>query len=83
MKRERTDPRMDEPDTANQGREASAQGRGRTLRRVTGTQAPVLREGKPYPRQSPPKMKEPLQERVSISPRAVASGVLSQVRADH
>ena len=74
---------MDEAKTAHQIRKVPAQGRGRTPRRVTGTQAPVLREGKPYPRQSPPRMKEPLQERVSISPRAVASGVLSQVRADH
>ena len=56
-----------------------AQGRGRTPGRVTGTQASVLCEERPCPRQSPPRMKEPSQERVSISPRTVVAGVLSQM----
>ena len=54
--------------TTREGR-SPAQGRGRTPGRVTGTQAPVLCEGRPYPRQSPSRMKEPLQEQVSIPPR--------------
>ena len=56
---------MDGADTAHKIRKAPAQGRGRTPSRVTGTQAHVLREGRPDPRQSPPRMKRPSQEAVS------------------
>ena len=73
---------MDEANTAHQIRKAPAQGRGRTPRRVTGTQVPVLHEGRPYPRQSPPRIKEPAQDEASISPRTLAAGALSRVRAD-
>ena len=73
---------MNEADTAHQRREASAQGRGRTPRRVPGTQSPILYEGRPYPRQSPPRMKEQSQEGVSISPRTVSAGALAGVEAD-
>ena len=49
---------------------------------MTGTQANVLREGRPDPRQSLPRMKKPSQEAVIDSPRTVAAGALAQVEAD-
>ena len=77
MKRERTDPRMAMPPAW----------KGRTLRnaevgllRRRQETSHVLYEGRPSPKQSPTKMKEPAQEAVSLSASFVASGVLSHVK---
>ena len=53
------------PIQPTRGGRPPAQGRGRTSGRVTGTQAPVICEERPCPRQSPPRMKEPSQEGLS------------------
>ena len=80
MKTENTVSRMDDANAAYLEGRTLRNAEVGLLRRRQET-SHVLYEGRPSPKQSPTKIKEPAQEGVSFWPSFVASGVLSQVKS--